>query len=342
MTAQQQAVRTPPRGLIRFFWLLHRAAYRVTGGRFGLQRPASGERFGMLRLATVGRRSGKRRVAIVGYYEDGPNLVTLAMNGWGTTDPAWWLNLQANPDAVVGLADGSRTVRARAATGAERDRLWAKVRDFPGWGDDVDGLAARRPAETTVVVFEPRSVALAGRAEARGASDIARDEREEPTTPAALATPTHGERGRRLRLRHLWVVPGLGIAAFANLQAGHLGLGIVPLLAFGIAPDLPRLLGIGQPHAHGQMPLRAVPAFNLMHHPVSPVAVFALAATGLLPPVLYVGALAWLSHIVLGLGIGDRIRDRDGFLPSLWTIGRSASSAAPGRPGASPTPEGAG
>jgi hypothetical protein len=39
-------------------------------------------------LATVGRRSGQRRIAMVGYYEDGPNLVTLAMNGWaGPTRP---------------------------------------------------------------------------------------------------------------------------------------------------------------------------------------------------------------------------------------------------------------
>jgi deazaflavin-dependent oxidoreductase (nitroreductase family) len=111
----------------------------------------------MLRLATVGRRSGKPRVAIVGYYEDGPNLVTLAMNGWGGSEPAWWLNLQAQPDTTVGLADGPRSVRARAATGAERERLWARFADFPGWGDDIDALATRRPAETAVVVLEPRT-----------------------------------------------------------------------------------------------------------------------------------------------------------------------------------------
>ena len=35
-----------------------------------------------MRLRTVGRRSGLERVAIVAYFEDGPNLVTLAMNGW--------------------------------------------------------------------------------------------------------------------------------------------------------------------------------------------------------------------------------------------------------------------
>jgi deazaflavin-dependent oxidoreductase (nitroreductase family) len=111
----------------------------------------------MLRLATVGRRSGKPRVAIVGYYEDGPNLVTLAMNGWGGSEPAWWLNLQAQPDTTVGLADGPRAVRARAATGAERERLWARFADFPGWGDDIDALATRRPAKTAVVVLEPRT-----------------------------------------------------------------------------------------------------------------------------------------------------------------------------------------
>ena len=160
--ARQGSVRTPPRPLIRTFWLLHRAAYRVSGGRFGLSRPAAGGRFGMMRLATVGRRSGKPRIAIVGYYEDGQNLVTLAMNGWGRSDPAWWLNLQARPEATVGLADGPRDVRARAATGAERERLWAQFQDYPGWGEDLDGLAAQRPGATTVVVLEPRTDASEG------------------------------------------------------------------------------------------------------------------------------------------------------------------------------------
>jgi deazaflavin-dependent oxidoreductase (nitroreductase family) len=144
-----------PRPLIRTIWALHRFAYRVTGGRFGLSRPETGTKFGMMRLATIGRRTGRARIAIVGYFEDGPNLVTLAMNGWGETQPAWWLNLQANPDAVVALPDGTRAVRARAAAGEERDRLWATFRDYPGWGDDITALAARRPTATAVVVLEP-------------------------------------------------------------------------------------------------------------------------------------------------------------------------------------------
>ena len=66
----------------------------------------------------------------MGYYEDGPDLVTMAMNGWGPAEPAWWLNLQAHPDAVVDLAGGiRREVTGRAATGSERERLWQRWRE---------------------------------------------------------------------------------------------------------------------------------------------------------------------------------------------------------------------
>ena len=153
----------PPRWFVRTAWVLHRALYALTGGRLGLWRPAAGGRFGTLRLRTIGRRSGQPRVAILGYYEDGPNLVTMAMNGWAAAEPAWWLNLQAHPDATVDLPGEARAVRARAAAGAERGRLWARFRDFPGWGADIDALAARRPAETAVVVLEPRSAAGSAR-----------------------------------------------------------------------------------------------------------------------------------------------------------------------------------
>ena len=118
----------------------------------------------MLRLTTIGRRSGQSRVAIVGYYEDGPNLVTLAMNGWGEKEPAWWLNLQARPETTVEIPGETRPVRARAAVGAERDRLWATFRDYPGWGDDIGALANRRPTETAVVVLEPLTHPLSPKA----------------------------------------------------------------------------------------------------------------------------------------------------------------------------------
>jgi F420H(2)-dependent quinone reductase len=127
--------------------------YRLSRGRFGLWRPKPG-RWGALRLHTTGRRSGRARTAILGYFEDGPNYVTLAMNGWAAPEPAWWLNLQAHPDATVDMSDGSRrAVRGRAAVGEERERLWARWREH---GDDLDGYATRRPSQTAVVVLEPR------------------------------------------------------------------------------------------------------------------------------------------------------------------------------------------
>ena len=149
----------PPRWVIRAAWLVHRALYRLTGGRFGLRRP-SGKTYGMMRIDTTGRKSGAKRTAILGYYEDGPNLYTLAMNGWGEPEPAWWLNLQAHPDATVELPDGPRQVTARPATGDERARLWSAMASHER---NLDGWASMRPRETAVVVFEPRTQATTQR-----------------------------------------------------------------------------------------------------------------------------------------------------------------------------------
>src|SRR5918995_3749685 len=95
--AREQPLRLPPRWFVRTAWVPHRVIYSLTGGRLGPWRPVAGGRFGTLRLRTIGRRSGQPQVAILGYYEEGPNLVTLAMNGWAATEPAWWLNLRAHP-----------------------------------------------------------------------------------------------------------------------------------------------------------------------------------------------------------------------------------------------------
>lgn len=146
-------VRVPPRWFVRIAWHGHRALYRVTGGRIGLRR-ARADRWGTMRLTTTGRRSGQERSVILAYLEDGPDLVTMAMNGWSDGEPAWWLNLQAHPDARVVTADGPRPVRARAAAeGEERDRLWSRWR---GIDPKLDAYAALRSTPTAVVIVEPR------------------------------------------------------------------------------------------------------------------------------------------------------------------------------------------
>ena len=149
---REQSPHLPPRWFIRLFWVLQRALYSVTRGRFGL-RTATADRWGMLRLRTVGRRSGEERTAILGYFEDGPDLVTMAMNGWADPEPAWWLNLQAHPDVTVDLPGGSRAVHAHAADNDERPRLWAMLATYD---KDLDGYAARRSHETAVVILSPR------------------------------------------------------------------------------------------------------------------------------------------------------------------------------------------
>ena len=146
----------PPRWFIRAAWVVHRAIHRFTGGRRGLAHPKGpGGQVGYLRLKTIGRRSGAERAAIIAYVEDGANLVTLAMNGWGEKDPAWWLNLRTLPDATVELkGSATRDVHAREATSEERERLWTLVRTHTGYGD-LDAFARRR-SQTAVVVLEPR------------------------------------------------------------------------------------------------------------------------------------------------------------------------------------------
>jgi F420H(2)-dependent quinone reductase len=154
-TPARRAPKLPPRWFIRAAWIVHRAIFRLTRGRRGLASPKEGGRFGYLRLTTVGRRSGQERVAILGYVEDGGKLVTLAMNGWADPDPAWWLNLQARPEATVELkGDACRPVRARAVEGEERQRLVAILGQHSGWGD-IASYATARSGQTAVVVFEP-------------------------------------------------------------------------------------------------------------------------------------------------------------------------------------------
>ena len=146
--------KVPPRWFVSVAWRVHRALYKVSGGRF-LWTPANKRGWGALRLTTIGRKSGQERSVIVGYLEDGPNLVLLAMNGWQEGHPAWWRNLEAHPEAVARLTGQPAVpVRARPAIGQERERLWQR------WAEvepQLDGYAATRSIETPVIILEPRS-----------------------------------------------------------------------------------------------------------------------------------------------------------------------------------------
>ena len=105
MSVSKSKPRLPPRWFIRRFWFAHRRLYRLTGGRVGLWRPKP-HRWGAMRLNTVGRRTGHERSVMVGYFEDGPNLVTMAMNGWGDGE-----NLSGNRSIAELVCDGHAVIR---------------------------------------------------------------------------------------------------------------------------------------------------------------------------------------------------------------------------------------
>jgi deazaflavin-dependent oxidoreductase (nitroreductase family) len=128
----------------------HALLLRLTRGRVG-RRFMGGD---VLVLRTVGRRSGKPREAPMFYvpYRDGYAVV--ASNAASERPPAWWLNLQARPEAEATVGDGWRPVRAREASPAERDELWPLFVDMYRGYDHYKEIARR---EMPVVVLEPRA-----------------------------------------------------------------------------------------------------------------------------------------------------------------------------------------
>jgi F420H(2)-dependent quinone reductase len=134
---------------------VHAGLIRWTGGRIRRSFVFTGG-MPLLVLTTVGRKSGKHRSTPLGYLPFGNGYAVIASNAGSDRVPAWWLNLQAHPDADI-LADRTRhPVRARRATAAEDDMVWAEVaRLNPGF-DEYRSLTERR---IPVVILERRAAA---------------------------------------------------------------------------------------------------------------------------------------------------------------------------------------
>jgi hypothetical protein len=84
-------------------------------------------------------------------------------------------------------------------------------------------------------------------------------------------------------------------------------------VAFGLGPDVAMLFGAGTGLEKGQLHPRAVPLYNLLHRFWGPAALALVAATGLISPSFFVGALAWAFHIALDRSVGYDLRTPDGF-----------------------------
>jgi F420H(2)-dependent quinone reductase len=99
------------------------AAYKLSGGRLG----GKMDNLPVLILEHTGRKSGTVREAPLLYLGDGQDLVIVASRGGSDATPAWWLNLQAHPQAAVTIGREKRGVVARIATDEERTRLWPEL-----------------------------------------------------------------------------------------------------------------------------------------------------------------------------------------------------------------------
>jgi deazaflavin-dependent oxidoreductase (nitroreductase family) len=109
---------------VQWWSRLHEAGYRATGGR------ALNQIFGMpvVVLTTTGRRTGQPRTTMLATpVEEEARIVLVASNGGDPRDPAWFLNIQENPDVEIIIHGETRQMRARIATAAEKQELWPRA-----------------------------------------------------------------------------------------------------------------------------------------------------------------------------------------------------------------------
>ena len=129
---------------------IHRAVFNISKGRI------LGKAFGMpfVELVITGRRSGKKRSTILSVpIVDGERLVVVASFGGDDRHPAWYLNLQANPEVRATIAGSTRTMIARTATEEERVKLWPQITStFEGYAR----YQRRTERQIPVVMLEPK------------------------------------------------------------------------------------------------------------------------------------------------------------------------------------------
>jgi deazaflavin-dependent oxidoreductase (nitroreductase family) len=90
----------------------------------------------MLLLHSTGAKSGQERVNPMVYQDVAGNFAVFASKGGAPTNPDWFHNLVANPDATIEVGGETIDVRARVAEGDERERIWsAQKQRMPGFAE---------------------------------------------------------------------------------------------------------------------------------------------------------------------------------------------------------------
>lgn len=105
----------------------------------------------ILLLHHTGARTGTVRVNPLAYQRDDDRFVIFASKGGASTNPDWYHNLRANPEATIEVGTETIPVRARVTEGEERERIWARAKiAIPGFGVYEE----RTPRTIPVVVLE--------------------------------------------------------------------------------------------------------------------------------------------------------------------------------------------
>jgi deazaflavin-dependent oxidoreductase (nitroreductase family) len=106
----------------------HLARYLATNGEDGYLWDASlGGGKGMiptLLLTTVGRKSARHLTLPLIFGRSGADYVVVASKGGAPAHPAWYLNLEANPQVQVQVKADRFTAHAHTAAAEERAALW--------------------------------------------------------------------------------------------------------------------------------------------------------------------------------------------------------------------------
>lgn len=123
------------------------AEYRANGGR--TNGPFANSP--LLLLTTTGAKSGQSRTTPLVYTTDGDKIVVIASKGGAPTNPDWYRNLLANPEATIELGTESFQVRASVPEGAERERLYnQQAALMPGFAE----YQTKTTRQIPVVVLE--------------------------------------------------------------------------------------------------------------------------------------------------------------------------------------------
>jgi deazaflavin-dependent oxidoreductase (nitroreductase family) len=126
----------------------HIDRYEATGGEEGHDWQGTQA----LILTTKGRRSGEPRKSPLIYGRHGDAYLVVASKGGAPEPPAWYLNLEADPEVEIQVKDQRITARARTATPEEKPELWRiMTAEWP----DYDNYQTKTDREIPVVVIEP-------------------------------------------------------------------------------------------------------------------------------------------------------------------------------------------